>query len=162
VKVTVGRIRKRPQIKNLQGPLPQNLIIAVDIKEEIILEIENIESEANQTARKKKHLEIITVKMNIEVIIIAEMILDVEILVLKINENILKNLIELILNETIQKELIGSVTVSDTMNELLIVMEWIMDFRIEEILEVRVVILIVDKLVVVFNNNNLLKYNNFK
>jgi hypothetical protein len=100
--------------------------------------------------------------MNIEVIIIAEMILDVEILVLKINENILKNLIELILNETIQKELIGSVTVSDTMNELLIVMEWIMDFRIEEILEVRVVILIVDKLVVVFNNNNLLKYNNFK
>ena len=100
--------------------------------------------------------------MNIEVIIIAEMILDVEILVLKINENILKNLIELILNETIQKELIGSVTVSDTMIELLIVMEWIMYFRIEEILEVRVVILIVDKLVVVFNNNNLLKYNNFK
>ena len=100
--------------------------------------------------------------MNIEVIIIAEMILDVEILVLKINENILKNLIELILNETIQKELIESVTVSDTMNELLIGMEWIMYFRIEEILEVRVVILIVDKLVVVFNNNNLLKYNNFK
>jgi hypothetical protein len=100
--------------------------------------------------------------MNIEVIIIAEMILDVEILVLKINENILKNLIELILNETIQKELIESVTVSDTMIELLIVMEWIMYFRIEEILEVRVVILIVDKLVVVFNNNNLLKYNNFK